>query len=93
MHPDFRSRAVLLQHIRHTRSFYDPRCVDLSRTLDLAFSGIDLRIAPDGAVYCFEVNPCPAYTYYESHTNQPIAARLAEYLSGHDNYYRRVWQL
>lgn len=69
------------------------RCVDLSRALDLAFSGIDLRIAPDGVVYCFEVNPCPAYTYYESHTNQPIAARLAEYLSGHDNYYRRVWQL
>ncbi|QJD77671.1 ATP-grasp domain-containing protein [Spirosoma rhododendri] len=69
------------------------RCVDLSRTLDLDFSGIDLRIAPNGSVYCFEVNPCPAYTYYESHTGQPIAARLAEYLSGHDNYYRRVWQL
>jgi mannose/cellobiose epimerase-like protein (N-acyl-D-glucosamine 2-epimerase family) len=30
MLPDFHSRAVLLQHIRHTRSFYDPRCVDPS---------------------------------------------------------------
>jgi mannose/cellobiose epimerase-like protein (N-acyl-D-glucosamine 2-epimerase family) len=30
MLPDFRSRAVLLQHIRHTRSFYDPRCTDPS---------------------------------------------------------------
>jgi mannose/cellobiose epimerase-like protein (N-acyl-D-glucosamine 2-epimerase family) len=28
--PDFRSRGVLLQHIRHTRAFYDPRCLDAS---------------------------------------------------------------
>ena len=28
MLPDFRSRDVLLQHIRHTRQFYDPRCTD-----------------------------------------------------------------
>ena len=49
--------------------------------------------SPTGEVYCFEVNPCPAYTYYESYTSQPIAAWLAEYLSGHDNYYRRVWNL
>ncbi len=69
------------------------RCVELSRALGLDFSGIDLRITPDGAVYCFEVNPCPAYTYYESHTGQPIAARLAEYLSDHDAYYQRIWRL
>lgn len=68
-------------------------CVALSQALGLDFSGIDLRIQPDGAVYCFEVNPCPAYSYYESHTDQPIAARLAEYLSGHDQYYRRIWHL
>ena len=30
MLPDFRSRSTLLQHIRHTRQFYDPRCVDPS---------------------------------------------------------------
>jgi mannose/cellobiose epimerase-like protein (N-acyl-D-glucosamine 2-epimerase family) len=30
MLPDFHSRATLLQHIRHTRQFYDPRCVDPS---------------------------------------------------------------
>jgi mannose/cellobiose epimerase-like protein (N-acyl-D-glucosamine 2-epimerase family) len=30
MLPDFRSRAALLQHIRHTRQFYDPRCTDPS---------------------------------------------------------------
>ncbi|MFP5389960.1 MAG: AGE family epimerase/isomerase [Gammaproteobacteria bacterium] len=30
MLPDFRSRATLLDHIRHTKAFYDPRCVDPS---------------------------------------------------------------
>lgn len=68
-------------------------CVSLSRALSLDFSGIDLRFAPNGEVYCFEVNPCPGYTYYESHTSQPIAARLAEYLTGHDAYYRRIWNV
>lgn len=29
-HPDFHKRATLLAHIRHTRQFYDPRCVDPS---------------------------------------------------------------
>lgn len=68
-------------------------CVALSQALDLDFSGIDLRLTPAGEVYCFEVNPCPGYTYYEAHTDQPIAARLAEYLAGHDAYYRRVWNV
>ena len=30
MVPDFHSRATLLGHIRHTKQFYDPRCVDPS---------------------------------------------------------------
>jgi mannose/cellobiose epimerase-like protein (N-acyl-D-glucosamine 2-epimerase family) len=30
MLPNFRSRDVLLAHIRHTRRFYDPRCLDAS---------------------------------------------------------------
>jgi glutathione synthase/RimK-type ligase-like ATP-grasp enzyme len=68
-------------------------CVALSQALELDFSGIDLRFAPNGDVYCFEVNPCPGYTYYEAHTGQPIAARLAEYLTEDDAYYRRIWNV
>jgi mannose/cellobiose epimerase-like protein (N-acyl-D-glucosamine 2-epimerase family) len=30
MQPDFRTRGFLLQHIRHTRQFYDSRCLDAS---------------------------------------------------------------
>jgi D-alanine-D-alanine ligase-like ATP-grasp enzyme len=50
--------------------------------LELAFAGIDLKITPEGEIFCFEVNPSPGYTYYENHTGQPIAMALARYLAG-----------
>jgi glutathione synthase/RimK-type ligase-like ATP-grasp enzyme len=58
------------------------RCLRLSHDLDLPFAGIDLKITPDGEVFCFEVNPSPAYSYYESQTGQPISLALADYLAG-----------
>jgi glutathione synthase/RimK-type ligase-like ATP-grasp enzyme len=57
------------------------RCVRLTRSLGLAFAGIDLKITPDDRVYCFEVNPCPAFSYYEANTGQPISQGVAAYLS------------
>jgi hypothetical protein len=60
----------------------EQRCVDLTARLGLRFSGIDLRISPDDEVVCFEVNPCPAYAYYEGHTGQPIARAVARHLAG-----------
>lgn len=56
------------------------RCVELVRTLDLPFAGIDLRQRPDGEYVCFEVNPMPAYSYYESNTGLPISLALADLL-------------
>ena len=58
------------------------RCVGLARALDLPFAGIDLKLAPDGGACCFEVNPSPAFSYYESQTGQPIARAVARYLAG-----------
>jgi glutathione synthase/RimK-type ligase-like ATP-grasp enzyme len=58
------------------------RCLALARDLDLPFAGIDLKVTPDEEVYCFEVNPSPAYAYYESQTGQPISSALARYLAG-----------
>ena len=60
-------------------------CVALSQSLGLAFSGIDLRITPAGEVFCFEVNPSPAYSYYEANTGQPISLALARFLMGDDH--------
>ena len=59
-------------------------CIALTAGLGLAFAGIDLRLAPDGTATCFEVNPSPAYSYYEANTGQQIAAALARYLSAAD---------
>lgn len=57
------------------------RCVRLARALELPFAGIDLKITPNDDVYCLEVNPSPAYSYYEGHTGQPISEALACYLA------------
>ncbi len=52
-------------------------CVSLARALELPFAGIDLKITPENEVYCFEVNPSPAFSYYEGNTGQLISAGLA----------------
>jgi glutathione synthase/RimK-type ligase-like ATP-grasp enzyme len=58
------------------------KCMALSRSLSLPLAGIDLRRAPDGRWFCFEVNPSPGFTYYEAHTGHPIAEAIASYLMG-----------
>jgi glutathione synthase/RimK-type ligase-like ATP-grasp enzyme len=58
------------------------KCVALSAALGLHLAGVDLKITPEGRVYCLEVNPCPAFGYYELHTGQPIARAVAGYLAG-----------
>jgi glutathione synthase/RimK-type ligase-like ATP-grasp enzyme len=57
------------------------RCIALTAGLGLVFAGIDLRIGSDGTATCFEVNPSPAYSFYQVNTGQPIATTLARYLA------------
>ena len=56
------------------------RCVSLARRLGLTFAGVDLKVTPDDQVYCFEVNPSPAFSYYEANTGQCISEGLAQAL-------------
>ncbi|MDN3295825.1 glutathione synthase [Streptomyces ficellus] len=56
------------------------RCAALAARLGLTLAGIDLLLGDDGEVYCFEVNPSPAFSYYEAHTGQPIAHAIARAL-------------
>ena len=56
-------------------------CIDLARALDLPFAGMDLRLREDDEAVCFEVNPSPAYSYYESRTGAPIADALVRWLA------------
>ena len=57
-------------------------CVALAADLGLPFAGIDLRRTPEGEWVCFEVNPSPGFSFYESQTGQPIARAVARYLAG-----------
>jgi hypothetical protein len=57
------------------------QCLRLAKSLGLEFAGIDLKITPEDDVYCFEVNPCPAFSYYEANADQPISAAVARYLA------------
>jgi glutathione synthase/RimK-type ligase-like ATP-grasp enzyme len=56
------------------------QCVRLAKSLGLVFAGIDLKITPDDEVYCFEVNPCPAFSYYECNAGQSISGGVARRL-------------
>lgn len=55
-------------------------CRRISRDLGLLHAGIDLKETPDGDWFCFEVNPCPGFLYYERNTGQPISTAIAELL-------------
>jgi glutathione synthase/RimK-type ligase-like ATP-grasp enzyme len=57
------------------------QCLRLSHSLGLEFAGIDLKVTPNDEVYCFEVNPCPAFSYYEANTSQAISAAVARCLA------------
>jgi len=54
--------------------------VAVTRAMGFLVSGVDLRRTPSGEWYCFEVNPSPGFSYYETHTGQPIAAAIADLL-------------
>ncbi len=55
-------------------------CIDVTKELGLTMSGIDLRQTPSGEWYCFEVNPSPAFTFFESATGLPISDSLVDVL-------------
>ena len=57
------------------------RCIALAERLDLPLAGIDLRRTPEGRHVCFEVNPSPAFSFYEERAKLPIADCIARYLA------------
>jgi glutathione synthase/RimK-type ligase-like ATP-grasp enzyme len=55
-------------------------CLKLARTLDLVFTGIDLRRTPEQEYVFFEGNPTPVFVYDEEVTGYPISDRLVDRL-------------
>jgi glutathione synthase/RimK-type ligase-like ATP-grasp enzyme len=58
------------------------RCCRMVREMDLLLAGIDLRRTPDGRWVCFEVNPSPAFPYYDREVPGRIEAAIAALLLG-----------
>ena len=57
------------------------RCRALAAALDLPVAGIDLRRTPDGEWFCFEVNPSPAFSWFDAPDGRiakGVAALLAD---------------
>jgi hypothetical protein len=54
------------------------RCRSLSRAQRLAVAGVDLRRTPEGQWFCFEVNPSPAFSFFDH--DDRIAAAVAALL-------------
>ncbi|HEY3057552.1 MAG TPA: RimK domain-containing protein ATP-grasp [Chloroflexota bacterium] len=72
--------SVELRHCELPPDVAD-RCRRLTADQNLLLAGIDLRRTPDGEWYCFEVNPSPAFPYFES-ASGPIAEAIAHLLMG-----------
>jgi hypothetical protein len=66
----------------HVPPAVEARCIRLAKALRLSVAGIDLRRTPGDAWYCFEVNPSPAFSYYQEETGQPIDRAIARLLAG-----------
>ncbi len=61
-------------------------CVKMTLDLGLYISGIDLRRTDKGEYYCFEVNPSPAFSWYEMQTGLPIAKAIGDMMINSDKY-------
>lgn len=57
------------------------RCAAVANHMGLHLAGVDLRRTPRDEWYCFEVNPCPAYSCYEMAAGQPISEAIATLLA------------
>lgn len=55
----------------------EERCKSLVASMNLSVAGVDLRRTSEDEWFCFEVNPSPAFTYYQQITGQPIGHAIA----------------
>jgi RimK-like ATP-grasp domain len=55
----------------------EEKCRRMAAAMNLPLAGIDLRRTPQDEWFCFEVNPSPAFTFYEQITGQPIGQAVA----------------
>jgi glutathione synthase/RimK-type ligase-like ATP-grasp enzyme len=56
-------------------------CLRVARTLELLWTGIDLRLTPDGRYVFLEANPSPMFLGFEARCGLPLTGALADLLT------------
>ncbi len=65
----------------HTLSSdHEEMCRVIARTLELEWTGIDFRLAPDGRYVFLEANPSPMFIGFEALSGLPLTSALADLL-------------
>lgn len=55
-------------------------CIKACKALGLIFSGVDLKLRPDGSVVCIECNPSPMFEGFDRVAPVSIVSQLANWL-------------
>ena len=74
-------RPVLEAPLGKDRHLEAGHCLDAARALDLLWTGIDLRLTPEGRYVFLEANPSPMFLGFESRSGLPLTDALADLLT------------
>ncbi|MBI3521889.1 MAG: ATP-grasp domain-containing protein [Chloroflexi bacterium] len=81
---DYRYAQRYGSHVRYAPHELDSTVADacrhLAAELGLMIAGLDLKFRADGAPYCFEVNPSPAFSHYEDLAGQQMSDAVVDLL-------------
>lgn len=67
-------------------------CIKACKSLGLIFSGVDLKLCPDGSVVCIECNPSPMFEGFDQVAPHTIVSQLASYLINKARQYQEPHQ-
>jgi hypothetical protein len=76
---DYREKTIQLEPFAVTPEI-EKLCIKACRALGLIFSGIDLKLRPDGSVVCIECNPSPMFEGFDQVAPVSIVSQLATWL-------------
>lgn len=76
---DYREETKNLEHYKISPEIAT-MCIQACDSLGLIFSGVDLKLRPDGSVVCIECNPSPMFEGFDRVAPKTIVSQLASYL-------------
>ncbi|MDQ0230373.1 ATP-grasp domain-containing protein [Metabacillus malikii] len=76
---DYREKTTSVKPFPLTKEISN-LCIRACHALGLTFSGVDLKLRPDGSVVCIECNPSPMFEGFDQVAPVSIVSQLAAYL-------------